>query len=83
MQSDRKTQLINKMIHIFNHHKLNQGEIKRLLRPSASFKRTQRIDDATKQLADLLLEEDLSIQEGSDIIHGCYETLFGKKPHER
>ena len=76
MLSDHRRRFLQRMDSIFNENNLNNSEIVSVLSAKYAMMENERVEAARCQLADLLITEKLSIQEGRDLIAEYYQKII-------
>ncbi len=76
LNDNRKRLLLQKIERVFKENNLNNSEIASILSVKQPIMENERINTACCQLADLLISEKLSIQEGSNIFIEYYEMIL-------
>jgi hypothetical protein len=74
LAEERKTDLIERMLDIFEENKLDIDEIASIIR-NANIE-NERTIKASNQIANMMLEEKLTIAESTDLFNLCYDSLF-------
>ncbi|MGE5606543.1 MAG: hypothetical protein ACM3YE_12745 [Bacteroidota bacterium] len=73
MTEERRNELVDRLWDIMDEFELNDNEIASILRQGDIY--NEKTAAASNRIAELLLEEDLTVDEGVELFDYCYNSL--------